>query len=57
MAIYRYPPEVHEFVKKWASQLRDDELADVCNMELGTDFTASRMMVKDLLSSRELYWI
>ena len=43
MAIYRYPPEVHEFVKKWAPQLRDDELADACNMELGTDFTASGM--------------
>lgn len=43
MAIYRYPPEVHEFVKKWAPQLRDDELAEACNMELGTNFTASKM--------------
>ena len=43
MAIYSYPPEVHEFVKKWAPQLRDDELADACNKELGTNFNASKM--------------
>ena len=43
MAVYRYPPEVHEFVNKWAPQLRDDELAEACNRELGTDFTASKM--------------
>ena len=43
MAIYRYPPEVHEFVKKWAPRLRDDELAEACNAELGTSFTARTM--------------
>lgn len=43
MAVYSYPPEVHEFVKKWAPQLRDDELAEACNMTLGTNFTASKM--------------
>ena len=41
--IYRYPPEVHEFVKKWSPQLRDIELAKACNEELGTSFTASSM--------------
>lgn len=41
--ILRYPPEVHEFVKKYATMLRDDELAEACNRELGTDFTTSRM--------------
>ena len=39
--IYRYPPEVHEFVKKWAPKLRDRDLAEACNKELGTQFTAS----------------
>lgn len=43
MAVYRYPPEVHEFVKRWATELRDDELAEACNRELGTDFTTTRM--------------
>lgn len=41
--IWAYPPEVHEFVKKWASILRDQELAQACNKELGTSFTASSM--------------
>lgn len=41
MAVYRYPPEVHEFVKKWAPQLRDEELAEACNRELGTHFTVN----------------
>ena len=43
MAIYRYPPEVHEFVKEWAPKLRDQELAAKCNAELGTNFTAAKM--------------
>ena len=43
MAIYRYPPEVHEFVKEWAPKLRDRELAEACNEKLGTSFTASSM--------------
>ena len=41
--VYRYPPEVHEFVKRWAPELRDEELAEACNQELGTSFTASSM--------------
>lgn len=43
MAVYRYPPEVHEFVKEWAPKMRDQELAAKCNEELGTHFTASSM--------------
>lgn len=43
MAIYKYPPEVHEFVKQWCPKLRDKELAAACNKELGTAFTASTM--------------
>lgn len=43
MAIYRYPQEVHDFVKKLAPKLRDDDLAEACNKELGTHFTASSM--------------
>lgn len=43
MAIYSYPPEVHEFVKKWAPKMRDRDLAEACNRELGTQFTASKM--------------
>lgn len=39
----RYPPEVHEFVKEWAPKLRDRELAEKCNAELGTHFTASSL--------------
>lgn len=41
--IYRYPPEVHEFVKKWSPKLRDQELAEECNKALGTSFTAATM--------------
>lgn len=41
--IYRYPPEVHEFVKKWSPKLRDEDLAEACNKELGTSFTAKSM--------------
>ena len=43
MAVYRYPPEVHEFVQKWAPKLRDQELAAKCNAELGTHFTPAKM--------------
>ena len=39
MAIYRYPPEVHEFVKANAPFMRDEELAVACNEALGTHFT------------------
>lgn len=41
--IYRYPPEVHEFVKKWSPKMRDEDLAEACNKELGTSFTAKSM--------------
>lgn len=41
--IYRYPPEVHEFVKKWCCKLRDEDLAEECNKALGTQFTARSM--------------
>ena len=43
MAVYRYPPEVHEFVQEWAPKLRDQELAAKCNAELGTNFTPAKM--------------
>ena len=43
MGVYRYPPEVHEFVKEMAPKLRDRELAVACNEKLGTSFTASSM--------------
>lgn len=41
--IYKYPPEVHEFVKEWCTKLRDPELAAKCNAELGTNFTTTAM--------------
>lgn len=40
MAVYKYPQEVHDFVKKWSPKMRDDDLAEACNKELGTHFTA-----------------
>ena len=39
--IHEYPQEVHDFVKEWYRKLRDRELAEACNKELGTSFTAS----------------
>ena len=41
--IYRYPEEVHEFVKAHMEKLRDDDLAEACNKALGTKFTARTM--------------
>lgn len=41
--VYRYPPEVHEFVKQNAPKMRDEELARECNKVLGTSFTARKM--------------
>ena len=41
--VYRYPPEVHEFVKTNATKMRDSMLAEECNKTLGTNFTASTM--------------
>lgn len=43
MAIYKYPQEVHDFVKEWAPKLRDRDLAKACNAALGTNFTAQSM--------------
>lgn len=39
--VYRYPPEVHEFVRTHCTEMRDQELAEACNRELGTQFTRS----------------
>ncbi len=41
--IYRYPPEVHEFVKAHCREMRDEKLAEACNAALGTEFTAQSM--------------
>lgn len=38
--IYKYPQEVHDFVKEWSPKLRDEDLAKACNEKLGTSFTA-----------------
>lgn len=38
---YRYPSQVHEFVKTNAPKMRDSMLAEECNKALGTHFTAS----------------
>lgn len=41
--IYSYPQEVHDFVKAHCEGRRDRELAEMCNKELGTSFTARTM--------------
>lgn len=41
--IYRYGPEVHEFVKNNCTKMRDEELTEKCNAELGTSFTVTGM--------------
>lgn len=43
MGVYAYPPEVHDFVKKWSPVYRDEMLARECNRIFGTSFTASTM--------------
>lgn len=43
MMVWKYPQEVHDFVKKWAPKLRDRDLAEACNRELGTSFTEKTM--------------
>lgn len=43
MAVYKHPQEVHDFVKKWAPKLRDEDLAEACNKKFGTSFTAKSM--------------
>lgn len=49
----KYSLEVHEFVKKWSPKLRDEDLAEACNKELGTNFTASKM--KSFRSNHKYY--
>lgn len=44
MGVYRYPDEVHKFVKEWSCKLPDKELAKACNEKLGTSFTARSML-------------
>ena len=41
--IYRYPQEIHDFVKEHVSKLRDADLAQACNDAFGTCFTAQTM--------------
>lgn len=41
--IYRYPQEVHDFVRENCTKMRDAELAEACNAALGTEFTKSSM--------------
>lgn len=53
MAVYSYPPEVHEFVKKWSPKLRDQDLAEECNRRFGTAFTAQKMKA---FRSNHKYW-
>ena len=43
MAVYSYPQEIHEFVKKWSPVYRDQMLAEECNKIYGTSFTAKSM--------------
>lgn len=43
MAIYKYPQEVHEFVREHSEGVRNQDLADMCNAALGTSFTTSSM--------------
>lgn len=43
MAIYKYPEEVHQFVREHVKGHRNDELARMCNEALGTEFTTSKM--------------
>ena len=40
---YRYPQEVHDFVRENCTRMRDDDLAEACNKALGTQFTKSSM--------------
>ena len=43
MAVYRYPPEIEDFVREHSMKLRDDDLAELVNETFGTHFTASSM--------------
>ena len=41
--VYKYPQEIHDFVKEQCVKLRDDDLAEACNELFGTCFTAQTM--------------
>lgn len=41
--VWKYPKEVHDFVKEHARYMRDQDLARECNAALGTNFTAQKM--------------
>ena len=41
MAVYKYPPEIEDFVREWSPKMRDQELAAKVNETFGTKFTAS----------------
>lgn len=41
--IYRYPQEVHDFVRENCKTMRNEELAARCNELFGTEFTKSKM--------------
>lgn len=41
--IYKYPQEVHDFVRENCTKLRDDDLAEECNRLFGTEFTKNKM--------------
>lgn len=43
MAVFRYPKEVHDFIKAHVEGMRDQDLAELCNRELGTSFTAKTL--------------
>lgn len=43
MAVYRYPPEIEDFVREHSVKLRDDDLAELVNETFGTHFTKDSM--------------
>lgn len=40
MYVFRYPPEIEDFVREWSPKMRDQELALKVNEKFGTSFTA-----------------
>ena len=47
MAVYRYPQEVHDFVKKWAPKLRDQDYYDLFEESDPIDVSRWRTHSKD----------
>ena len=43
MGVYKYPDEVHEFVRENCKKYRDWDLAEMCNDRFGTNFTKLKM--------------